>query len=696
MKYAKELRAELDRLSPLDNTQSSSSSFGFLSCCFRKGKHRQRPKLEVRASEVEMYDEEDQKVQAPPQLIDIEVGGQPMTVSMPIPEDGALVTNGMNRRISLSFNDRLVRTPIHGGNVETTDLNSGILETTNAFLELLQLDTMSKHLQEMRDRRMFLERAANDADLPEGDRQIAAWITDTYLCRSPTSHYPQTILENIIKSQHKADHHEAHSSEPMEIIRAQSEDLENKEIAAIVQLAPSPIIKDRTDRAIELLQICGDWNFPVFEYSEICQNSTLALLMGTICKSQSYLSNLNVPISTLMAYMKMVDIGYKDNPYHNHIHAADVLLNMHYFMKSAIFNNNISTLDAFAILVSSAVHDVGHPGHNNSFEINTESTLAVRYNDNAVLENMHISVAWNLLKNPKCNILVNMDKEQRKRFRKVMIDSVLATDMSQHSAHSETLEKLVEEYGDTDCVDAEDRATNKFADEFLPIVLHTADLGNLCKEIKYYSEWVDRLMNEFFKQGDKERERGLPISFLCDRVKVNIHSGQVGFINFVIRPWFTKFGMLLKEDTHNKLWLQHLNENLKYMHDQANVTKLAQEEIEKKEQDETPVPTQLEAGSDLAIEVVLEDDTLDDAPENDSGKVIIVEQAGKVQDPESMDTVEPLPNMTSSNTSKKPVIYSIGDDENPSYSRMSKSYSIVGLTFPEMKTKLLEYEGNER
>jgi len=691
IRYEKELRTALSRLTANSDGKDSSSSNSCFSCCFKK--RRQPPREMIHANE----EDDDQKARVP-EMIDIGNGDRPLRVaSIPIPNDDDRDKSATgNRRASVSFNDRLVRTP-RGSAIDAKDneLNSGILETTNAFLELLQLDTMSKHLQEMRDRRMFLEKAANDADLPEGERQIAAWITDTYLCRSPTSHYPQTILENIIKSQNKVEHHEAHSSEPMEIIRAQSEDLENKEIAAIVQIAPSPILKDRTDRAIELLQICGDWNFPVFEYAEICQNSTLALLMGTICKSQSYLSNLNVPISTLMAYMKMVDIGYKDNPYHNHIHAADVLLNMHYFMKSAIFNNNISTLDAFAILVSSAVHDVGHPGHNNHFEINTESTYAVRYNDVSVLENMHISVAWSLLKNPKCNILCNMDKEQRKRFRKVMIDSVLATDMSQHSVHSETLEKLVEDYGETDYIDAEDRATNKFADEFLPIALHTADLGNLCKEIKYYSEWVDRLMNEFFKQGDKERERGLPISFLCDRVKVNIHSGQVGFINFVIRPWFTKFGMLLKEDSHNKLWLQHLNENLKYMHDQANVTKLAQEEIQKKEQDETPVPTQLEAGSDLAFEVVLRDDTLDDVPDNEKVKVIIAEQAGKVQDPESMDTVEPLPNMTH-NASKKPVIYSIGDDENPSYSRMSKSYSIVGLTFPEMKTKLAEYEGNER
>merc|ERR1712228_445211 len=238
----------------------------------------------------------------------------------------------------------------------------------------------------------------------------------------------------------------------------------------------------------------------------------------------------------------------------------------------------INTLDCFAILISASVHDVGHPGHGNSFEIATESQLAVTYNDQSVLENMHISLAWNLLKRQNCNILCNMTKSQRKRFRKILIESVLATDMSQHSLHSETLEKLVEKYIEKKI----EISPIIFANEFLPIALHTADLGNLCKEIKYYNEWVDRLMNEFFNQGDKERELNIePISFLCDRFKVNIHSGQVGFINFVIRPWFTKFGRLLAEESHNKLFLHLLNENLKYMQERAKQTKDAQEEIKK-------------------------------------------------------------------------------------------------------------------
>ena len=192
----------------------------------------------------------------------------------------------------------------------------------------------------------------------------------------------------------------------------------------------------------------------------------------------------------------------------------------------------------------------------------------------------------------------------------------------------------------------------KFSNQFLPISLHTADLGNLCKEIKFYNEWVDRLMNEFFNQGDKERKLGIkPISFLCDRFKVNIHSGQVGFINFVIRPWFNKFGRLLYEDTHNKLFLNLLNENLKYMQQRANQTKDAQEEIEKNNNNNNNIIT-----------------TNDDNQDNEE---------------EEYDKVPPLPS--------KPIIYSI-DNNDIINSRTSKSFSIVAMSFPEMRLKLLDWE----
>jgi len=283
-------------------------------------------------------------------------------------------------------------------------------------------------------------------------------------------------------------------------------------------------------------------------------------------------------------------------------------------------------------------------------------------NDQSVLENMHISLAWTLLKKNNSNILCNMTKTQKKRFRKVLIESVLATDMSQHSLHSETLEKLVEKYENVEKLE-EITEREKFSNQFLPIALHTADLGNLCKEIKYYNEWVDRLMNEFFNQGDKERELNIsPISFLCDRFKVNIHSGQVGFINFVIRPWFTKFGLLLKEDSHNKLFLNLLNENLKYMQERANQTKDAQEEIEKNQQ-----------------QINMEDN-------------VSVNGMDIIDEDEINDKVQPLPLPKP----KIPPIEPADSNDVMLNSRTSKSYSIVAMSFPEMKSKLLEYNNADK
>ena len=48
----------------------------------------------------------------------------------------------------------------------------------------------------------------------------------------------------------------------------------------------------------------------------------------------------------------------------------------------------------FAALVAAAVHDVDHPGRSNQFLIETSDNLALLYNDNSVLENHHLAVAF--------------------------------------------------------------------------------------------------------------------------------------------------------------------------------------------------------------------------------------------------------------------------------------------------------------
>ena len=106
------------------------------------------------------------------------------------------------------------------------------------------------------------------------------------------------------------------------------------------------------------------------------------------------------------------------------------------------------------------------------------------------------------MKDHDCDILASLSKKQRLSVRKMVIDMVLATDMSKHMSLLANLKTMVE--------------TKKVAgsgvlllDEYndriqvLQNMVHCSDLSNPTKPLPLYKEWVDRLMEEFWAQGDK-------------------------------------------------------------------------------------------------------------------------------------------------------------------------------------------------
>ena len=66
------------------------------------------------------------------------------------------------------------------------------------------------------------------------------------------------------------------------------------------------------------------------------------------------------------------------------------------------------------------------------------------YNDESVLENHHLAVAFKLLQNSNCDILASLSAKQRQTMRKMTIDMVLATDMSKHMSLLADLKTMVE------------------------------------------------------------------------------------------------------------------------------------------------------------------------------------------------------------------------------------------------------------
>lgn len=81
-------------------------------------------------------------------------------------------------------------------------------------------------------------------------------------------------------------------------------------------------------------------------------------------------------------------------------------------------------------------------------------------------------------------------------------------------------------------------------------MVHCADLSNPTKSLELYRQWTDRIMEEFFQQGDKERERGMEISPMCDKHTASVEKSQV----FILRFFFNVF-MSSTNDTTGEFYL---------------------------------------------------------------------------------------------------------------------------------------------
>ena len=248
-------------------------------------------------------------------------------------------------------------------------------------------------------------------------------------------------------------------------------------------------------------------------------------------------NDLKIKVEKLQNYLIYISQKYDSkNCFHNSLHAADVgqtLYSMLYHNNTLI--NRFNNLELFTLLLSAFVHDVGHNGTSNDFLVKTADPLAIKYNDQSVLENYHISIAWKSLLINENNFIEDMEDSQK--FRSLLIKLILATDNSKHfekvgylsnPKYSGTSEKKNGsggiQYNDKNFV--------------MEILIHAADISNPTKRFRTYGQWVDRIMDEFYALGDLEQRKGMPVSQLYrrdfSRAKV-----QHGFLQYFVQPLFT-------------------------------------------------------------------------------------------------------------------------------------------------------------
>uniref|UniRef100_A0A8C2JAI9 Phosphodiesterase n=1 Tax=Cyprinus carpio TaxID=7962 RepID=A0A8C2JAI9_CYPCA len=281
---------------------------------------------------------------------------------------------------------------------------------------------------------------------------------------------------------------------------------------------------------IAVLKHVDKWSFDVFALNESSGDHALKFIFYELLTRYDLISRFKIPVSALVSFVEALEVGYSKhkNPYHNLIHAADVTQTVHYLLLKTGMVHWLTELEIFAMLFAAAIHDYEHTGTTNNFHIQTRSDTAILYNDRSVLESHHVSAAYRLLQDDdEMNILYNLSKDDWRELRALVVEMVLATDMSCHFQQVKAMKNFLQLPEGIDKPKA------------LSLLLHTADISHPAKNWDLHHRWTTSLLEEFFRQGDKEAELGLPFSPLCDRKSTMVAQSQIGFIDFIVVPTFT-------------------------------------------------------------------------------------------------------------------------------------------------------------
>jgi hypothetical protein len=277
--------------------------------------------------------------------------------------------------------------------------------------------------------------------------------------------------------------------------------------------------------------------------------------------------------STFFHWVGAVEKGYLNHPYHNSVHATDVMCasnsylihsGLHSRINNASFGggggfDNLSwQLAQFSLLVAAAVHDIGHIGVSNAYLKSVNHPLCIEYPDTiGVLEAMHAATALAIFRTPGNNIVECMSNANAQLVRENIVELVLVTDLSKQAdflkkwnARRTPPPEGSNAKGKWDIL-LEGSSPKASEDRmlFLKLMLKAADVSNPVKNTDLYLFWTDNIIEEFYRQGDMEREAGLPVTTMpnCDRNQPGLAQGQIGFLSFMVKPTYDAIMLFLND-----------------------------------------------------------------------------------------------------------------------------------------------------
>jgi class 3 adenylate cyclase len=264
-------------------------------------------------------------------------------------------------------------------------------------------------------------------------------------------------------------------------------------------------------------------------------------------------------VDQLKMYVTWISSMYRCNPFHNFDHASHVLMSVIKLMSRIVAPSEViekrggsrkkfneaatlhdhtygitsDPLTQFACALSALIHDIDHSGVPNAQLVAEKTEIALRYKERSVAEQNSFDLAWNALMEPKYSALratIFTNPCERRRFRQLVINSVLATDLVDKdlkALRNARWEKAFHPPDETRDENPRD-AVNRKATIVIEHLIQASDVSHTMQHWHVFRKWNQRLFEEMYAAYRAGRAAKDPSEFW--------YQGEIGFFDFYVIP----------------------------------------------------------------------------------------------------------------------------------------------------------------
>lgn len=248
------------------------------------------------------------------------------------------------------------------------------------------------------------------------------------------------------------------------------------------------------------------WEFAPFGYDPLVLQNVAYQLMNPAFEKCG-----GSKVELLRNFLKAVSSTYQLIPFHSFAHALDVLQALSWQSHQINCDHMLTPVKQFALTIAAIAVDIGHPGVDNAYLIDTGDPIASCYNDFSPLENMHCSKLFDLLKKDGLEVLGHLASEEFREARRLIIDTILHTDRYRHMEVVNEVRAVARQGYAPKSADHSSAEGMEIVQALTRALLVLSDMAHQARPLQTSNTWATMLEQELGSQNERERDLGLQV-----------------------------------------------------------------------------------------------------------------------------------------------------------------------------------------